>query len=105
MTNGFFGTNLKEFTGLSSGTGAYSNSWILTLPELFSRAFGQGGGMHSSWQGGVPAAIKTNLKKGAVPMVMQLIAIPIIFKTANKMLGKTLIRPANRLLAPAGVKI
>lgn len=105
MTKGFFGTNIGEFSGLTSGTGAYSNSWVLTLPELFSRAFGQGGGMAKSYEGGIPAAVRYNLKKGAVPMVMQLIAIPIIFKAANKMLGKTLIRPANKLLAPAGVKL
>ena len=62
--------------------------------------------MATAWQDkGVSGAIRHNLKEGAGMMVAQLIAIPIIFKYGRKILGKSLIRPANRLLAPAGVRI
>ena len=50
-------------------------------------------------------AIKHNLKSNGGSMVAQLIGIPIAFKYGRKLLGKSLITPANRLLKPAGVRL
>jgi hypothetical protein len=83
------------------------NSWTLSAAELLKSAMGDDSHMSSAWQGrgGVTAAIKHNLKSNGGMMVASLIAYPIIFKYGRKILGKSLIRPANRLLAPAGVRI
>jgi len=55
--------------------------------------------------GGVPEAIKKNLRDGGGMMIASLIGIPIVFKYGRKILGRSLIRPANKLLAPAGVRL
>ena len=63
--------------------------------------------MSTEWQsmGGLPAAVKRNLRVNGGMMVAQLIGIPLAFKYGQKLLGKSIIRPANRLLAPAGVRV
>jgi hypothetical protein len=106
MTKGFFSTDLKTFAGFGE-VSQYDNSWEMTASELFSLAFGGTGGMSSQYQnmGGLSAIVSKNLKANGGMMVAQLIGIPIIFKYGRKLLGKSLIRPANRLLAPAGVRL
>ena len=114
MTKGFFGTSAVKFategwlTEKSSGAVYGSgNSWSLNMVELIQSLAGDNSHMASNWQqmGGVTASIKKNLKDNGGMMVASLIGIPIAFKYGRKILGKTLINPTNRLLAPAGVKL
>lgn len=114
MTKGFFGTSAINFategwlrdrtSGADFGAG---NSWTLSASELIQSALGDSSHMSSQWQGmgGVSASVKHNLKRNGAMMAFSLIAIPVAFKYGRKILGKSLIRPANRLLAPAGVKL
>jgi len=114
MTKGMFGTTAINFategwlkdktSGSEYGAG---NSWTLSAQEIVQSLMGDNSHMSQQWQGmgGVPEAIKHNLKDGAGVMIASLIGIPIVFKYGRKILGKSLIRPTNRLLAPAGVKI
>lgn len=82
------------------------NSWTLSAQEIISSLMGDDSHMSSSWQSkGISGTIKHNLKANGGMMVASLITIPIAFKYGRKVLSKPLIRPANRLLAPAGVKI
>ena len=83
------------------------NSWTLSAQELLQSLAGNDSHMSTQWQGmgGVPAAIKQNLKDNGMMMAVSLIGIPIAFKYGRKVLAKPIIRPANRLLATAGVKI
>ncbi len=114
MTKGFFGTSainfategwLRERTaGADFGAG---NSWTLSASELIQSALGDPSHMSSQWRGmgGVSSAIKHNLKKNGAMMAFSLLAIPVGFKYGRKILGRSLIRPANKLLAPAGVRL
>jgi len=114
MTKGMFGTTALNFategwlTAKTSGSAYGSgNSWTLSAREIIQSMMGDDSHMSAQWQGmgGVPEAIKKNLKDGGGMMIASLIGIPIAFKYGRKILGKSLIRPTNRLLAPAGVKI
>jgi len=100
-----FNTDLKAFAGFGD-VKEYDNSWELTASELFSGLFGGKMGMSTEWQQrGLMEAIQHNLKANGGMMVAQLIAIPIAFKYGRKLLGKSLITPANRILKPAGVRL
>jgi hypothetical protein len=114
MTKGLFGTSAVNFATqgwLTEATPAAQygsgNSWSLSAVELLKSLTGDDSHMSNQWQGmgGTTAAIKHNLKQNGGMMIASLIGIPIVFKYGRKILGKSLIRPANRLLAPAGVKI
>jgi len=102
ITKGFFDTNLKAFVGFGEKS-EWDNSWEFTASELFSLMFGATGGMASNYTLG--QAVRKNLKDNGGMMVAQLIGIPLAFKYGQKLLGKSIIRPANRLLAPAGVRV
>ena len=105
VTKGLFDTDLKAFAGFGEKS-EYDNSWEITATELFSGLFGGTMGMSSDWQQrGLMKAIQRNLKSNGGMMVAQLIGIPIAFKYGRKLLGKSLITPANRLLKPAGVRL
>ena len=106
VTKGFFDTNLKAFAGFGKSI-EYDNSWEMTATELFSLLFGGTGGMSDAYraEGGLSAIVSKNLKENGGMMVAQLIGIPIAFKYGRKLLGKSLITPANRLLKPAGVRL
>ena len=106
VTKGFFDVDLKTFAGFG-GVTDWDNSWEMTAAELFSLLFGSTGGMSAEYraEGGLSAIVKRNLKVNGGMMMAQLIGIPIAFKYGRKMLGKSLIRPANKLLAPAGVRL
>jgi len=106
ITKGFFDTDIKAFAGFGDSSET-NNSWEISATELFSLLFGANGGMSTEWQsmGGLPAAIKRNLRVNGGMMLAQIIGIPIAFKYGRKLLGKNLITPANRLLKPAGVRL
>jgi len=111
ITRGMFSVSATDFVGLTKnldihGGSKYdgvNNSWELTAPELASIMFGQNAGITN---GLTPMEmIKANLQRGGGKMVANVILIPIAFKYGRKLLNKPLIRPANRLLSTAGVKI
>lgn len=106
ITKGFFDTDLKTFAGFGKSI-QYDNSWEMTATELFSLVFGGTGGMSDTYraEGGLPVILKKNLRENGGMMIAQLIGIPIAFKYGRKLLGKSLIRPANKLLKPAGVRL
>jgi len=101
-----------DFVGLTKnlnihGASKYdgtNNSWEITAPELASVLFGQNAGITTPNMN-VMDMVKSNLQRGGGKMVASVILIPIAFKYGRKLLGKTLINPANRLLKPAGVRL
>ena len=112
MTKGFFSVSLSDFAGITksldygghaSTYDGVNNSWEITLPEIGQMLFGAGHGSTN----GIPFGeqVRSNLRRNGGKMVTSLVLIPIAFKYGQKLLGKNLIRPANRLLAPAGVKL
>ena len=103
MTKGFFDTDLKTFAGFGSYS-EYDNSYELTASELFSGLFGSNMGMDTK-NYNLQKVLARNLRENGGMMVAQIIGIPIVFKYGRKLLGKTLITPANRLLKPAGVRL
>ena len=105
VTKGMFDTDLKAFAGFGEKS-EYDNSWEITAQELFSGLFGGNMGMSGDWQQrGLMKAIQRNLKENGGMMVAQLVMIPIAFKFGRKLLGRSLITPANRILKPAGVRL
>ena len=111
MTKGFFSVSLSDFVGLTknldynsaSKYDGLNNSWEITLPEIGQMLFGAGHGSTNNVSFG--EQVKSNLQRNGGKMVASLIVIPIAFKYGQKLLGKNLIRPANRLLKPAGVRL
>ena len=112
ITRGMFSVSATDFVGLTKnldihGASKYdgtNNSWEITAPELASVLFGQNAGITTANMD-VMDMIKSNLKRGGGKMVANVILIPIAFKYGRKLLAKPLIRPANRLLSTAGVKL
>ena len=114
LTKGVFGTTAFNFAtegwlrekspATQYGSG---NSWSLNAQELLQSIAGNDSHMSSQWQGmgGISAAVKKNLTDNGMMMAVSLIGIPIAFKYGRKLLAKPIIRPANRMLATAGVKI
>lgn len=102
---------MTDFVGVTKnfgprGPGA-NNSWELTAMELLNYAMGGKGGVSDKWTlegGGVPGVIKHNLKANAGEMLTTVIAAPIAFRMAKKLLAKPLINPANRLIRSVGIR-
>jgi len=112
MTKGVFSVSLSDFVGLtksldygghSSKYDGMNNSWEITLSEIGNKLFGGSDGITNNST--MSEQIRHNLRRNGGKMVTSLIVIPLAFKYGQKLLGKNLIRPANRLLAPAGVKL
>lgn len=111
MTRGFFSVSATDFVGLTknldyNSTAKYdgiNNSWEITLPEIGGMLFGAGHGATNNVD--FMDQVKANLRKNGGKMVASVVLIPIAFKYGRKLLAKPLIRPANRLLATAGVKL
>ena len=110
MTKGFFRVSLSDFVGLTkkfdymdSKYAGQNNSFEITLPEIGSMLFGAGHGSSNN----VPfnEQVMANLRAHGGKMVASVVLIPIAFKYGRKLLGKSLITPANRLLKPAGVRL
>ena len=53
--------------------------------------------------GGIPAVLKSNLRRNAIPMVGAVVGIPIAFNVGKKLLRKPIPTPANRMLKAAGL--
>lgn len=111
MTKGFFSVSLSDFAGITKSLdynssdkyAGINNSWEITLPEIGAKVFGGSDGITNGAT--LSEQVRHNLRRNGGKMVTSLILIPIAFKYGQKLLGKNLIRPANRLLAPAGVRL
>ena len=111
MTKGFFSVSLSDFAGITKSLdynsadkyAGVNNSWEITLPEIGQMLFGAGHGATNNAT--FSEQVRHNLRKNGGKMVANLVLIPVAFKYGQKLLGKNLIRPANRLLAPAGVRL
>lgn len=107
ITNGVFGTDLATF--FTQGWGGknvqtpYTTS--ITLPDLFERLIpgGSDGKVNRTFPD-TTDAIKSNLQRDGAKMVGQVIAIPLFFNVAKKLLRKPVIMPANKMLKSAGLK-
>ncbi|MGB0377568.1 MAG: hypothetical protein ACPGGE_02015 [Poseidonia sp.] len=52
---------------------------------------------------GIGAAIQRNIQTNGPKAIATMIAAPIAFKAARRVLGRPLINPANRILKQAGL--
>jgi hypothetical protein len=110
ITQGMFNTNLIEFaTGRVDGKykpGADGSS-VLTLPELLGAGAGGIGGNYGSQTGynSLGAVLKTNLEKNWMNIAIGVVLIPVIAKTATKLIRKPVILPANRMLKSVGLDV
>tara|TARA_B110001452_G_C14910453_1_gene318247 strand:+ start:132 stop:458 length:327 start_codon:yes stop_codon:yes gene_type:complete len=104
-----FATSIVPFLTEGWGRGAYqggTNTTSITLPDLFERLIpGGSSGMVNLKYPNITDSIKTNLGNNGAMMVAQVIGIPILFSVANKVLRKSVILPANRLLANTGLDV
>ena len=109
MSRGAFGVGLPTFLGLSDNfTGGYSsgnNSNEVTIREMFNLIMGGSGGINStSFPGGLPEVLKSNVKANAFQMATAAIVTPIAFKVGKQLLAKPIIRPMNKVIKMAGLK-
>lgn len=94
------------FTNKTGGSGSFD----LTAREVIDGLFGGGAGIYgpSAKKQGISATVGgvmgRNLKANAVPLVAQLVLIPIGFRLGKKWLAKPLINPVNRVVRNAGIK-
>ena len=104
-------TNIKSRGTGSLANPGINNSWGITAQELLQgivpggvMGFGQSGqGRWTNDGAGLVAAMKNNLRYQGASSIATMIAAPIAFRAAKRLLGKPLINPANRLLKQAGL--
>ena len=108
VTTGLFNTNIVEFmTGTVNGKykpGA-DGSWVITLPELLGAGPGPIGGMYGASTGGFTGVVSHNFKKNWMPMLGQVIFVPVIAKAAQKVLRRPVLTPANKLIKMTGLDV
>jgi len=96
---------MEFFTNKTGGAGSFN----LTAREVVDGLFGGGAGIYSgsATKAGISATVGgvmgRNLKKNAVPLVAQLILIPVGFRIGKKWLGKPLINPINKVVRNSGI--
>lgn len=105
-----FNVNLPTFLGLRSDFGggmtAGNNSNEVTAKELLDALMGGSGGVGSAYaasRGGLPYALKDNLRTNAPMLLTSMVVIPMAFKVGTKLLRKPILTPTNRLLMSAGL--
>ena len=107
ITQGAFNSNLMDFfTGRTNGKyipGA-DGSTRLTLPELFGAGPGGIGGNYSTGYD-LQSVLMKNLKDNWLQMAMGVVLIPVVAKTATKLIRKPVILPANRMLKSVGLDV
>jgi len=95
------------FTGKMDGVykAGVDGSWRMTLPELLGISSRQGFG--GTYGAGIDfqSALMKNLKDNGVKMAAGVILIPVIAKTASKLIRKPVILPANRMLKSVGLDV
>jgi len=113
VTQGLFGTSLFNFATegwLRDKTPAdrmgADNSWSFSASELLMSMGGDNSHMSASWQGrgGIPAAIRYNLKNNGARSLMTLIFVPMAFRGVKRLAGKP-IRMVNKVLPKGTVKV
>ena len=100
ITQGAFNANLIDFfTGKMDGVykAGADGSWRMTLPEVLGSGRDGFGGTYGA---GIDfqSALMRNLKANWVQMAMGVVLIPVVAKTATKLIRKPVILPANRML-------
>ena len=107
ITQGMFNTNLIEFaTGRVNGSykpGA-DGSTVLTLPELLGAGPGGIGGNYGSGYS-LESVLKKNISQNWMNIAFGVVLIPVIAKTATKLIRKPVILPANRMLKSVGLDV
>lgn len=107
ITQGMFNTNLIEFaTGRVNGSykpGADGSS-VLTLPELLGAGPGGIGGNYGSGYS-LESVLKKNISQNWMNIAFGIVLIPVIAKTATKLIRKPVILPANRMLKSVGLDV
>ena len=102
-----FNTNLIEFaTGRVDGKyrpGA-DGSTVLTLPELLGAGAGGIGGNYGSGYT-LESVLKKNFSENWMNIAFGVVLIPVIAKTATKLIRKPVILPANRMLKSVGLDV
>jgi hypothetical protein len=101
-----FQVSLMQFFTEKSGSGG---SFHLNIREVIDGLTGGGAGIYgpTASKVGVDATVGGvvvhNLKKNWMPLLAQMIGIPLGFKVAKKFLRRPVLNPANRLLRSAGI--
>jgi hypothetical protein len=103
VTRGLFDTNLQTFImPTSSNSKSWDNSWEITAPELINLVLGGTGGMAKEYD--IQSAVKRNLRVNGWQTLATVVLAPIGFRMARKVLGKSIVNPANKMLKQVGVK-
>ena len=105
VTTSVFDSNIQDFfTGKQNGVyrAGGDGGQRLTLPEIIGISGSGGiGGTYSASGKGVQSmteAMQYNLKRNGMSLVVQLVAVPLVFKYGKKILAKPIINPANRII-------
>jgi hypothetical protein len=107
LTQGMFNSNLMDFfTGRTDGVfkAGTDGSLRLTLPELLGSGPGGIGGNYAQGYD-LQSVLMKNIKDNWVQMAMGVVLIPVIAKTATKLIRKPVILPANRMLKSVGLDV
>ena len=94
------------FTGRTDGIykPGTDGSLRLTLPELLGAGPGGIGGNYAPGYD-LQSVLMKNIKENWVQMAMGVVLIPVIAKTATKLIRKPVILPANRMLKSVGLDV
>ena len=107
ITTGLFNANIMDFiTGRRDGKyipGA-DGSYRLTIPELLGAGVGGIGGNYSG-DANLQNVLMRNFKANWLSMAAGVVLIPVIAKTATKLIRKPVILPANRMLKSVGLDV
>ena len=107
ITQGAFNSNLMDFfTGKTDGVykAGADGSTRLTLPELLGSGRIKFGGNYGTGYD-LQTVLMKNLKDNWLQMAMGVVLIPVVAKTATKLIRKPVILPANRMLKSVGLDV
>ena len=118
ITQGAFNLNLKDFF-FDDGSAAAINPTMgmrITARELISGLTGGSAGTSgvmkstqyrasTSWGNTLGEQIRSNISDNWMQMAFGVVLIPVIAKTASKLIRKPVILPANRMLKSVGLDV
>ena len=107
VTQGMFNSNIVDFfTGRRDGVyrAGSDGSLRLTLPELIGWGSIKAGGNYAQGYD-LQKVLMENFKSNWLPMAMGVVLIPVVAKTATKLIRKPVILPANRMLKSVGLDV
>jgi hypothetical protein len=104
VTKGLFDTDLRTFImPTSSNVKQWDNSWEITAPELLGMVIGGTGGMDArNWN--LKKVVERNIKNNGLQSLLTVVGAPIAFRIGRRLLSKSIVNPANRMLKKVGVK-